>query len=355
MTGTSMTTTITVTPPDEAMLVADVGGTNVRLAVVLHDQLHHICLYRADDYDSLQAVIIEYLNALSESADQESGVYQALPIKTGIIDLATPIDQDYVKLTNRPDWAFSVAALRESLDFDWLHVINDFTALALSVPLLNDDDVLAISPKAQSQNHNAGGNIALIGPGTGLGVSGLVETSDGYLPIAGEGGHVTYSGIGHRERVITEHLRERYGHVSAERLLSGNGIENIYQAISQVDGVPATLNSASEITEAAIAESDLVAIETLQHYFSILGTVTGNVALTFGAFAGVYLAGGILPKIESALLASDFYVRFLAHGRFNTYLSQMPIYLVTADQPALVGCQACNQLIYRHLGVFAAR
>lgn len=333
-----------VNTKSEPLLVGDVGGTNVRLAIYQNDDCHDIEVFSADDYDSLEMVMKQYLTQLADKGRQ--------PVRAAVLDIATPIDDDYVKLTNRPEWAFSIKEMTKALAFDWVHVINDFTALALSIPLLQDKDVLAISPNAQSQNINQDGNIALIGPGTGLGVSGLVETGEGYLPISGEGGHVTYSGNEGRELQITQYLHSHYGHVSAERLLSGMGICNIYQAICHIEQTSMKYTEAKEISEAAEQESDVLAVETMRHYFNILGTVTGNLALTLGAFAGVYLGGGILPKIERLLLDSEFYPRYLAHGRFNNYLAEMPIYLIKDKYAALKGCAATNNPIYRHLGVY---
>jgi glucokinase len=183
----------------------------------------------------------------------------------------------------------------------------------------------------------SGALIGVIGPGTGLGISALVPTKDGLVPIPGEGGHATMAPADARESAVLDLMRTRYDHVSAERLLSGPGLVNLYNTLCEISRRPAAPLTPAQVTDPAINASDACAREATQMFCAMLGTVAGNLALTLGAHGGIYIAGGIVPKLGEAFAKSNFRKRFEAKGRFNTYLAAIPTYVMVRPFAALVG------------------
>jgi len=240
---------------------------------------------------------------------------------------------DSVNMTNR-GWQFSVEGLRHELGLERLDVINDFTAIALALPHIDESQRVAIGGGAPL----SGAAVAVLGPGTGLGVSALIPHDGVWAPVTGEGGHVTLAAANDLEARLIERARARFGHVSAERFVSGPGILNLHEALALELGVPAIARSPKEVSARAASGDDL-ARRTLDLFFAFLGTVAADAALTFGALGGVYLAGGILPGHRDALLASSFRTRFESKGRYLDYLRAIPTWLVTAPQPGLIGLQ----------------
>lgn len=307
-------------------LVGDVGGTNARFGLVSPDgSLLHSRVLADADYPGLAEAVEAYL------ADRDG-----LPRpRRGAIAIASPVAGDEVRMTNQP-WAFSISGLRERLGFQRLEVINDFTAQALALPHLKDGDRMVIGRGAAL----AGYPIGVLGPGTGLGVSGLVWDGKRWLPLNGEGGHATMAAMSDRESAALGALRRRFDHVSGERVISGQGLVNLYNALCEVDGVPAKQFSAAQITDAETGESEPLCEETTQMFCAMLGTVAGNLALTLGAKGGVYIGGGIVPRLGARFAASPFRERFEAKGRFRDYLATIPTYVVTHNLPAFLGCAA---------------
>jgi glucokinase len=238
--------------------------------------------------------------------------------------VAAPIAGDRVVLTNR-DWSFSTEALRARLGLDELKVINDFEAIARALAHLPPAELRQVGGGAAEP----GAPVAVLGPGTGLGVSAVVDGK----PLATEGGHVTMPAADEREAEAIARIRARLGHVSAERVLSGPGLQNLYAALAGTDGAP----DPDEITARALAKADAAAEETLDMFCAMLGTVAGNLALTYGARGGVYVAGGIVPKLGTVFDASRFRARFEDKGRFREWLAPIPVFVVTAEAPALTG------------------
>jgi glucokinase len=238
-------------------------------------------------------------------------------------------------MTNHP-WSFSVAALRARLGFERLEVINDFTAVALALPCLGAADRLAIGGGSPA----AGAPLGVLGAGSGLGVSGLIPASAGWVPLTGEGGHVTMAPADECESAVIDHLRRHFDHVSAERLLSGPGLVNIYNSLCALAGMPARGYTAAEITDPATGAVDPLCRESTNLFCAMLGTVAGDLALTLGARGGIYIAGGIAPRLGRNFLASPFRERFEAKGRMRSYLAAIPTYLVVHPLPAFVGCAA---------------
>jgi glucokinase len=255
------------------------------------------------------------------------------PTQAGI-GIANPIEGDQVRMTNHA-WQFSIEALRQALGLRRLVFVNDFTALALSLTTLQAGELQAVGG-GQAVPHAP---LALLGPGTGLGVSGLLRAADGSdAVIAGEGGHVTLAAADDEEAAILAWLRGRFGHVSAERALSGQGLENLYQGWSALHGHGAEPLTAAQISQRALAGGDAACDATLALFFSLLGNVAGNLALTLGALGGVYIGGGIVPRLAGRIEASAFRQRFEQKGRFQPYLSRIPVWVIQAGEgPALRG------------------
>lgn len=313
----------------DGRLLADVGGTNARFAwqAGAGRELEDARVYRCAEHASLQDAIATYLRDSGHGAPAQAA-----------IGIANPVLGDEVRMTNH-HWSFSTEQLRRALGLQRLLVLNDFTALALAVPSLRPDErrQLCGGPAV------ADAAIAVIGPGTGLGVSGLIPNgAGGYSALQGEGGHATLCATTEREHAVLERLRERFGHASAERAVSGPGLGWMYEALCRLDGVAAPEHAdAATIANAALERTDAHAAEALELLFAFLGSMAGNLALTLGARGGVYLGGGVLPRVIERFEASAFRERFVAKGRFRAYLEAVPVFLIEArESPALRGVAA---------------
>lgn len=314
---------MTDTPPS---LVADLGATNARFALVDADGIHEVRILRGAEYPSLQAAAAAYLGM----------VQPATPPRRAAIAMAGPVVGGRYSLTNLA-WSFSVADLRAELGLDHVEIVNDFTAIALAVPHLAETDRTQIGGGAPVTGHPIG----VIGPGTGLGASAVVPFQDRWVPLAGEGGHVTMATVTDREALVIEHLRRRFHHVSAERVISGMGLVNLYETLAAIEGEDdAPMREPRQITEAALGNSDPLCSEAVAMFCAMLGTVAGNLALTLGAAGGVYIAGGIVPKLGRLFTESEFRERFEAKGRMRNYLAQIPTYIVTHPLPAFIGLRS---------------
>ncbi|MGH8495008.1 MAG: glucokinase [Gammaproteobacteria bacterium] len=308
---------------DATSLIADVGGTHTRCALLDRRGSRPVVhKYRNERFDSLRDVIRAFL------ADHA----QTHPTR-GALAVAAPIVGDRVEFTNRR-WQFSIRRLADALELERLDIINDFAAQALALPVLTEADTTTIGGGETVPD----GTRAVLGPGTGIGVAGLVRAGEGWITVPGEGGHVTLAASTEPEARIITRLRERFGHCSAERVLSGPGLTNLYEALAAETGVAAEELEPEDVTARA-AKGDPLASRCLEHFFAFLGTVASDVALTFGAIGGVYLSGGILPQVSAALLASSFRARFEDKGRYRDYLAAIPTRLITVENPALLGLQ----------------
>jgi glucokinase len=307
-------------------LVGDIGGTNARFGLVSPDgELLHSRVLADADYPGIAEAITAYL-----------GERDGLPRpRRGAIAIASPVAGDEVRMTNHP-WAFSIAGLKAQLGFQRLEVINDFTAQALALPHLKDADKVKVGEGEALPGYPIG----VLGPGSGLGVSGLIPAGKRWIPLTGEGGHATMPPITDREGAVLGAMRRHLDHVSGERVLSGPGLVNIYNSLAEVDGVPARQYTAAQITDADTGRDDPLCHEATEMFCAMLGTVAGNLALTLGAKGGVYIGGGIVPRLGERFGASAFRERFEAKGRFQDYLSSVPTYVVTHKLPAFLGCAA---------------
>jgi glucokinase len=304
-------------------LVADIGGTNARFATVdsPHAAPSHIRVLPCADFAGPEQAVRAYLAA--------EGV--SLP-RAAAFGIANPVTGDRVAMTNH-HWAFSVEALRAALGLERLLLINDFTALALSLPHLDPADLEQIGGGERLAGHAIG----LLGAGTGLGISGLVPAGDMLVPLQGEGGHVTLPASTPREARVIEVLSARFGHVSAERVLSGPGLVALHDALRQVDGLPAVDIDSATISARGLNADCAVCEETLHIFCALLGTVAGDLALTLGARGGVFVGGGIVPRLGEFFARSAFRERFCAKGRFRSYLEPIPVWVIRAPYAALSG------------------
>jgi glucokinase len=316
-----------VTDRSAARLLGDVGGTNARFAWQDGDgaPLRDIATLPTAEHASLADAITAYLKRLGRPAPPWCA-----------IGIANPITGDHIQMTNC-HWAFSISGMKKALGFERLIVINDFTALALALPDLEPSELRQLGGGAAM----AGAPVGLIGPGTGLGVSGLLagETPGRWLPLQGEGGHVTLAASNPREAAVLQVLRDEFGHASAERAISGQGLEALYAAVCKLDAVTGFKPlPAAEVSQRALADSDAQCVEALALFCAFLGNVAGNLALTLGATGGIYIGGGIVPRLGDAFTRSRFRACFEDKGRFRAYLKAIPVFVIhTEVSPALLG------------------
>ena len=313
-------------------LVGDIGGTNARFAYVTPEQARpqSLAKYRVADFQNFDEVMARLITDWRALGLPEEG-----PIKT-CLAVAAPPHLETISFTNSP-WRFDRALLGRYLTNSSIEIINDFAAVARALPALSAVDVEQIGVGVVE----AGQPMVSIGPGTGTGVASVIFDKTGApLVLQGEGGHVDFAPITDMEFEVLKRLRARYGRVSIERLLCGAGIVNIYQALAEIRGVHPEFSTPGDIGAAAQQESPL-ASETMAMFFAVLGSSAGNLALTTGAMGGVYIAGGIAPRYIDLLRKSDFRARFLAKGRFADYNTNIGTFVITHDDPGLLGAALC--------------
>jgi len=303
-------------------LLADIGGTNARFALQTPQGITPVITLACADYPTVQDAISQALHRAGTSA-----------VRHAAFAIANPVQGDAVRMTNH-DWAFSITALRDAMGWDTLLVLNDFTALALALRELPSDSLRQIG----GGRPVAGAAIGLLGAGTGLGVSGLIPGPNGsWLPLAGEGGHVSFAPFDEREIDLWRFVQARFGHVSAERLISGPGLQHIYAWLSAADGTATPPPSPADITAHALNGSDDRCMQTVALFCALLGTVAANLALTLGATGGVFIGGGIVPRLGAAFERSGFRARFESKGRFSDYLARIPVFVIHHPNPAFLG------------------
>jgi glucokinase len=306
---------------DKALL-ADVGGTNARFAILAGDRLGPVDHVRVADYAQFGDALAGFLSR------QMPGE----PLCDALLAVAGTVEGDRCVLTNN-QWIVDGPELRARFGFADLTILNDFEAVAWSLPHLHKNDLL----KLGGNKPKPAAPMLVLGPGTGLGVAVYVPHRQGDLVLCTEGGHGTMPSGSAREDAIIETLRQRFGHVSAERFLSGPGIENLYQAIASLDSLNAPKRSAAEITQAGLAGRCIACRSVIDMFCAMLGETAGNLALATGAQGGVFIGGGIAPHFRGYLQQSKFRARFNAKGRMTSYVSAIPVYLILRDDPALVG------------------
>ncbi len=314
------------------VLLADIGGTNARFALTLGDA-HAPLLegsvreFKIADFPSLAAAAQHYLDDVAAHAER------------AVLAVAGRIDGDEARITNH-SWVISRARTGEALGLSEVKLINDFAAQAMAVSLLTSDDVVAIgggpwvpAPLSTSRTY------AVIGPGTGLGVGGLLIRDGHRHPLQTEGGHVSFPPTTPEEIEILRHLSRQFGRVSNERLICGPGLVNLHRALRSIAGLdPGTLGPA-DITARADA-GDALCVRTLEVFCAIFGAIAGDLVLTLGAWDGVFLAGGMVPKLVERLQHSGFRERFEHKGRFAPTMAQVPMLAIVHPHPGLLGAAA---------------
>lgn len=303
-------------------LIADIGATNSRFALL--------------DDDGRQLALETFENALFTGVEGLLDVYLSHrrasdQPKRAALAIAAPIVGDEVRMSNRP-WGFSRAALKEKLNLNELIVINDFAAVAWALPALSAGDLAQIGGGAPLPRST----LATLGPGSGLGVASVTPAADDWAVVAAEGGHATLPATNDAEAAVVERVRKRYGHCSAERLLSGPGLVTLYETLAEIAGRPVAKITPPDVTGLA-RQGEPLATRTVGMFLALLGNVAGNLALTVGALGGVYVAGGIVPRLLDTVERSDFRERFEAKGRYRHYMERIPTYVITARLPALNG------------------
>ncbi|MEQ8395541.1 glucokinase [Thalassobaculum sp.] len=308
-------------------LLADIGGTHTRFALSAGvGQLQSIEIVRTGDFDGVEQAIADYLKHADPSR----------PPRGAVLAVAGPVIANRSRLTNA-DWDIDGAAVAGAFALEKVRLVNDFAAVARCLPLLDDDALTAVGGWAPDPR----GAMVAIGPGTGLGVAGLVpHGTDGWLAVPGEGGHVTLPAMSDAEGAVLAVLRRRVDHVSAERVLSGIGLPALDAAVAIVEGEPPRADREPEAVLAAAHAGEARARRAVGMFIDLLATVAGDLALTFGATGGVYLAGG-MPHYLGDLFDQDrFRARFEAKGRSSVYLRRIPTAIVSHPQPGLLGLSA---------------
>ena len=314
--------------PHGPWLVADIGGTNARLGWVdgPGGDVRHVRTLPVAGHAHPHDAVNEYLDLVRPL------VNGAAPPRRAALAVATAVGHDEIAFTNS-HWRFSASALQQALGLERLQVLNDFEALALSLPRLGAGQLRAIGHALPRPE----GTLAVIGPGTGLGVGGVTRTRHGWVALPGEGGHATLAPSDEFESAVLAAARTRFEHVSAERLLSGIGLPVLHASVAEALGRRAELLPAELIVEHGLSHADEVCARTLETFCAMLGSFAGSVALTLGARGGVYVGGGIVPRLGEMFFASRFRERFEAKGRFRGYLQSIPTALITDTLAALTG------------------
>ncbi|MBA1205268.1 glucokinase [Pseudomonas capeferrum] len=318
----------------KVLLVGDIGGTNARFALWRDNQLHDVQVFATTDYTSPEQAIERYLAGHDIARGGVAAVCLAV---------AGPVDGDEFRFTNN-HWHINRRAFCERLQVEQLLLLNDFSAMALGMTRLQPDEYRQVCEGQADPTRPA----LVIGPGTGLGVASLLRLQPGHwLALPGEGGHVDLPVGNAREAAIRQQIEERIGHVSAESVLSGGGLVQLYQTICALDGQKPRYESPAQLTEAALA-GDPVALAVIEQFCRFLGRVVGNNVLTLGARGGVYIVGGVIPHFVELFLRSGFTEALVDKGCMSAYLTGVPICLVTAEFSGLLGAGVALQQAIEH-------
>jgi glucokinase len=317
--------------PDSSLLIGDIGGTNARFALADRSApaFSDVITLKCGDYESADQAIKHYLDTV-----------HAGPVGAICLAVAGPVVDKRVRFTNN-HWQISADELGRDFSIDAVRLLNDFEAIACSIPFLSAADSTQVGAPKPILLDGEHFTIGIIGPGTGLGEAGLKKIGNTMVPIGGEGSHGGFAPETQVQIDLLNVLRERFDRVSTERLVSGPGIENVYWALTRIRGEKRASLSAAEIFDAAIAGSDEIAAEAAHLFFEILGQEAGNLALTLGAQEGVYLAGGIARRYPDFLKTSPFRSAFESKGRYRSLMERIPTQLILHDQPGLLGAAYC--------------
>ena len=307
-------------------LIADIGGTNARFAFTQDNKVVAQKDYKCADFATIYDALSQFF------AECNRGIQSA---DVGVLSVACPVRGDVIKFTNMP-WQFSCKELQNFLSLTLLDVMNDFAAVARGVLVIDQKYIKTIydAPRIDQKP------IGVLGAGTGLGVASLVHDGTRYIAVEGEGGHVTMPARSQREFDIFQKLLDKYSHISAERVCSGKGIENVYHAICALDNVtPIEGAKAEMISQKAIDRSCVVCVEVMDLMCAFLGRVTGNLALILKAEGGMYIAGGIPPKLGDYFMNSRFVEEYTSKGRMSDVVKSIPVYMIDHPSVGMVGLQ----------------
>jgi len=318
------------------LLVGDIGGTNARFALAdpKSPGFTRAATLTCADHRTAEDAIRLYLDDVRARAPT-------------VICLAAagPVVNESVRFTNNP-WSLTVADLKAEFDTDKVRLLNDFEAIACSIPFLTEADCVPVGLPKPHDLGEGDFTIGIIGPGTGLGTGGLCRRRGMLYPIVGEGGHVGFAPETQLQLDVLLALRERFDRVSVERIVSGPGLENLYWALSRIHGEKAAALAAARIFEAGASPGNVRAAEAVQLFFETLGQAAGNLALTLGASDGVYIAGGIARRYPALIENSRFRTSFESKGRHRTLMESIPTRLVTYPEPGLLGAAYCALQIH---------
>ena len=309
-------------------LIGDIGGTNARFALGhIEDgriRVSSLRILQAADYETGEDAVRAYLDSLDG---------QERP-RVAVIAAAGPIEHGAVEFTNNTAWRFSEAGLVKAAHLDGAKLINDFTAQSLAIDHLQPEDWRTVGTLEVAAEPE--GTAAILGPGTGFGAGARVSDGKARATLSGEGGHMAFAPNDELEAEVLRRLAARFGRVSVERILSGPGLAHLYETLNAIEGIDTPPLAPNKITHRAI-EGDELCRQALSRFCAILGSVAGDLALAFGAKAGVYVTGGIAPVILEFLRTSDFRARFDAKGRMSDYMQSIPTRVVIRPDAALVG------------------
>ncbi|GGX20392.1 glucokinase [Undibacterium macrobrachii] len=326
-----MTTASNLPPTPTApypWLIADIGGSNARFGWVAAAgaDITQVKTLAVTDFATPIAASETYLQQLQQELGKQ---YQAP--RCAAFAVATAVGQEQIQFTNS-HWKFTRTEVKAALQLDRFIALNDFEALALSLPRLKAEQI-----RAHGALPEHSGTLAVVGPGTGLGVGSVIETRHGWIAIPGEGGHATLAATDDFEASVLNHARLEFHHISAERLLSGIGLPVLYRAVARSLQLQSEELSTEQIVERGLQAQDAVCAKTLDCFCALLGSFCGNIALTVGARSGLYIGGGIVPRLGDYFFTSRFRSKFEAKGRFQSYLQQIPTALITDTLAALSG------------------
>src|SRR5579883_2574856 len=313
------------TATNDRVVLADIGGTNARFALMDRGKIGPVQHLRVADFPGKDGVSDALAAFLSSERSAE-------PPARAVFGVAGPIQNNRVAFTNS-DWVVDGAELGKRFGLPCVKLLNDFEALGWSLPALEAADLLALGNQQPLQ----GAPRLVIGPGTGFGAAGLFLQGPEPVVVVTEAGHATLPATSDREAEVIAELRRRMGHVSIEHVLSGSGLQNLYAALGAVDGVPAPARDAAAITEAAFDGSCALCKATIEMFCAFLGGVAGNLALTFLARGGVFIAGGIVPRFAVRLGETQFRKQFESKGRYEELLRQIPTSIIVTPDTSFIG------------------
>ena len=320
-------------------LIADIGATNARFALLEGGEVSVSETYAVADYAS----------PIEAARDFLAGRAAGHAPKRALIAAAGPVDRGRIALTNAA-WIVDADRIARGLAMTDVQVLNDFEALAWCLPALRSEHVATLGPPWDSERGATRDTMAVLGPGTGFGLAAMTFAGDVEAVLVTEGGHATLSSENRREDAIILALRQQFHHVSVERVLSGSGLIQLYHAIARVDGKAVTERDSGEIVAHALAGDCDVCREALDLFCAFLGSVAGNIALTLGARGGIFIGGGIAPRFIDFLRSSAFRERFEAKGRLSSYLTRIPTAVIVHPMPAFLGLGYLAEVRARSLG-----